>query len=681
MIPPEKEDDQPARSMDQLTPDEKTLLERFLAGAPYRDIGVLQGLTQHELDSFLELLSVIQNGENIPVDWMWQLDYREKPVDPEVFLRDEYYYGKLFPFLFKGWVPELEFVLDPNNRVNEWVISGAIGTGKSSVAVVAQLYKLYHLSLLKNPQAFYGLEPHSMICLGLFNTTLDKTDLTLHYKFQQVLATIPYFRDRFPFVKTKYKRVEDYQIVLPKNIRLISGSNAMHALSLDLYGGILDEQNFREGRNKNPYMESNAYRLYRQTKLRITSRFRSDSPSLLINISSANTMTDFLAEHLEKKADDPRIHVSRFAHWEIKPDDYEGLKPFYVVVGDKHNSSRILKDDDPIPAEQQIVGVPDHPELRQQFTEDIESALRDLAGVDTVGGGRLLPAREKLKDAVAKGELEGLIHPFTKQEPILSLDDPTKLEDLFLPRALIEEVGRGKRLRRHPEAPRYIHVDLAVNGDNAGISMGHVATTSSVQRWDPRSGKKFSMFVPVIEMDFMLRIPPPVLGQIDFGKIVEFIEYLRDSLNIPIGFVSYDGFQSQHSVQILLKNRFTAKVVSVSKKDDAYLMLRQAIMEGRFVCYSYNPFEDELVHLIHDPRKKKVDHMKGRHNDCADSVAGVVIRCMEESSVGSPTQEVLPQDAVFSSLSRRQDGSIKNWALGDYKKPEKRKILDIKSFR
>lgn len=662
-----------------LNPDSRDLLNKFLEAAPYQDIGVLQGLDQKELDSFLSLLRAVTVGESLPLEWMWQLDYTEKPVDPYTFLTDPYYYGKQYESLWEGWIPELLYVLDPKNRIKEWIISGCIGSGKSSKATLAMVYKIYCLSLLRDPQKFFGLLEGSMICIGMFNTTITKTDQTLYYKFNELLYSIPYFRDRFSVVKNRsYKKIDDYQIILPKHIRIVPGSNASHALSLDLYGGILDEQNFREGSKILPYEETRAYDLYRQTTKRIESRFRGDAHSLLINVSSEKTQSDFTVEHIERVQDNPRVHITRFSLWDVNPKRYAGQKRFRVVVGTKYETSKILKLEDPTPLGRDVIEVPE--EHRFSFEQDVEHALRDLAGVAIVGKGKLIPNKEKILSAVESGRSQGLEHPFSVEDIVLSLDDPFIIQDVFLPEKLMEYVGRMRRPIRHPDAVRFLHVDLAVSGDSAGISMGHISSTLSVSRLDGVSGKRVDKYLPVVEMDFMLRIRPPETSQIDFDKILEFVIYLRNALGYPIKLVTYDGYQSVHSIQILTKNGFNCATLSVDRKDEKYVALRQAILEGRFTCYEYAPFVDELAELIHDLKKQKVDHLKGKSKDVSDSVAGVVWNCLAEGSASAPLHPPIPKSVTKSPVMANpipRSRAAGGWQMSDYAQHVGRRVIEL----
>jgi len=287
---------------------------------------------------------------------------------------------------------------------------------------------------------------------------------------------------------------------------------------------------------------------------------------------------------------------------------YSG-KRFFVEVGDFMHPSRII--DSPTSARPEASVVSPPVEHQDEFERDIGGALRDIAGVANIAVAPLIRQRESLRASIDPK----LAHPFTAQQfPISHLDD-IPISRYFLPKQVIQVVQSFPRPRLNPSAPRFIHVDLAESQDAAGIAMGHI---SDVVGTNPR-----------ITLDFKLRLLAPAEGEIDFSKIIDFVLYLFNECGYPIKRVSFDRFQSTHSRQILTKLGFESPHFSVDRTDEAYIVLRSTLYEGRLSTYDYPPFFDELAKLIHDTIKKKVDHPQGGSKDVADSVAGVVAQLTE----------------------------------------------------
>ena len=116
-----------------------------------------------------ELLKYMQGTGSVDLlDDMFAIDYNETPVPPSEFLHSEYYLGSFKDALYPKWKEELLYILDPKNAINEWVVYGSIGTGKTSAACVAQLYKLYVLTCMKSPQDLFGLAPGFPVYFAFF---------------------------------------------------------------------------------------------------------------------------------------------------------------------------------------------------------------------------------------------------------------------------------------------------------------------------------------------------------------------------------------------------------------------------------------------------------------------------------------------------------------------------------
>ena len=56
---------------------------------------------------------------------------------------------------------------------NTLILTGAIGLGKTLVGDLALLYLLYRVLCLKDPYAYYGMQPIDKISISLLNVTID----------------------------------------------------------------------------------------------------------------------------------------------------------------------------------------------------------------------------------------------------------------------------------------------------------------------------------------------------------------------------------------------------------------------------------------------------------------------------------------------------------------------------
>jgi hypothetical protein len=87
--------------------------------------------------------------------------------------------------------------------------------------------------------------------------------------------------------------------------------------------------------------------------------------------------------------------------------------------------------------------------------------------------------------------------------------------------------------------------------------------------------------------------------------------------------VSFDGWQSIDSRQMLRQQGFAVKEVSVDRSEQPYRTLRDLVVARRVRWYRYEPLLQELRGLEW-VRGVKVDHGRGGSKDVADAVAGAV---------------------------------------------------------
>jgi hypothetical protein len=116
---------------------------------------------------------------------------------------------------------------------------------------------------------------------------------------------------------------------------------------------------------------------------------------------------------------------------------------------------------------------------------------------------------------------------------------------------------------------------------------------------------------PVFGVDFMLRInPPKPPKKIAIYKIRNFVIYLVNVIGMKIGKLTYDIFNSEESRQILEEMGFNVGYLSVDRTDKPYLDLVEIMYEKRIKLYDYPILRYELLNLLHDRIRRKVDHPK-----------------------------------------------------------------------
>lgn len=581
----------------------------------------------------------VATGFSPTLEYLSSIDYVETPVPIEQFIEDEFYFGRNCAELFPQWRHDLCEVFKKGSKVVEWILGGAIGTGKTTAAIVGYAYTLYCNLCLRNPHKFYSLMGGNKIVFGIYSVTKVQVKDVGYEKLRGMLERSPFWQKRAVINDRITTRTE----FKGKDIRVVMGSKEFHALGQDMLSFLMDEANFMQqaqGRAVDLATEMDeAYKIYNAARTRMKSRFMQTGgavPGMVFMISSKRQQSSFLEHHIansKRGIEEGTVYHSEYSQWEVKPKKLFTMPTFKVEVGDRIYPSRVLDATDVARQGAQVIDVPG--EYFDDFDRDVNQALRDIAGVATYGMSPLFRNKEPIIDCIT----EDWEHPFTRQELTISVTDDEHTLDSYFLREQVFAIRHSVWVpRRHPGAPRTCHIDIGLSEDAAGIAIGHVAGYRDVKR-QRADRTAYTESVPIIEIDFMLRIVPPKNEEISLPQIYSFLVSLRE-MGLPIMKVTCDGYQSVMLLQLLKKIGFEdTMILSIDRTDEPYLQLRGAVNEGRVRYYAYKPFLLELSDLERDVDKRKVDHPKRNaeggkgSKDVSDAVAGVVTACMTDPLV------------------------------------------------
>jgi hypothetical protein len=272
------------------------------------------------------------------------------------------------------------------------------------------------------------------------------------------------------------------------------------------------------------------------------------------------------------------LYTSRRAIWEVKPPqlycgevfEYEGLQiPIEYQDDFRRNPQRALRD------------------LAARPTQAYCAWFTDLAALEaccTPGGTGVSPVS-------ADGE------------------------------NFLDASGRWRADLRAPDTlPRFLHVDLGLRRDGCGIAMVHC-----------RPGRERPE-EPEVWADVAVRLTAPAGGEVDFARVRELIADLRGR-GFNLAQVSFDGWQSVDSRQILKRQGFRTALVSVDRDLGPYETLKELAHTGRLHFPRYEPLLRELSRLeLVDGRK--VDHPRGGSKDVADALAAATSEAIKAYGVG-----------------------------------------------
>lgn len=588
------------------------------------NLSTLNDLSPEEREYALKILQeVMSTGNSEKLQKLMYEDYEEVPVDIETFLHDKKYLGSglindegtftVFPY----WEDVLKKVFpDPlqPTAYGTLALSGAIGLGKSFVAVLCGLYELYRMLCLKDPYMHYGLQPIDKITFAFMNITIDAAKGVAWDKCQQLLQSSPWFLSKGTLTKSINPEWQP-----PKGIELLYGSQSRHIIGRAVYWCFFDEVSFQPNQDVNKQKEK-AKTLVNTAAARMQSRFMKGekNPTLLVLASSKRTDSSFMETFIEgkRRTESKTVLVVDEPQWVIRTDK-DSPNKFKVAIGNKFLNSEVLPLD--VSDEEvrlmrdrgyRILDVPMG--YYETFRDDIDVALTDIAGISTsnsnkyISGVRLSETKNNtIKNLFTKDVIEVGNGP----------DDKLQYWNFI-------DISRCDPSFKHK--PLYIHMDMSISGDKTGIAGVWTAGKKPPVPGEPPSKELY------YRLAFSVSVKAPKGYQVSFEKNRQFIYWLKDQ-GFNIKGISTDTFQSTDTGQSLQSKGFNYSVISVDRVDSdhickPYQYLRTTIYDKRIVMYEAPLLTEELIGLQRDNNSGKVDHDPSGINskDQADAVCGAV---------------------------------------------------------
>ena len=533
-----------------------------------------------------------------------------------------------------------------------------IGGGKSfelAALLLYPVYKLIHRQIIlkQDPRPHYGLDPGTLISIATVSVRADQAKKVVFGYCLDMISKSPWFREYAPWNPAKKSSLE-----FKAGYEIFPGhSHQSSVIGLQLHTCCIDEANYfmRPDTSGIDY----AREMHDAIEGRILSRF--GRAGFLGIISSRRTVDDFTARRIaevqrSKELQKEIYTVSAKATWDRWPEEpapgaegnpkvktkckwraydadtadwcgeqmaweeakatplvgNKGYVPDIFWTSAEANPEQFLRDHQSVPA------------------EALEPFFRNPACI--TWGPKPNPVRKRVKPT------DWLVKPFS---------------DLFA------EHFYGASDQRYA-----IHVDLALGRrDACGFCMGHQGGWSEVAQGDFATHEEVRRRerAPRIDIDCALSIRAPARAEIIFSRIRELIFWLRDDRLFKIAMVTYDGWQSVDSRQILQSRGVHSELLSLDRalganyihaargqKADAtagYNTLKTAMNEGRVTLPApWVPEEcqdgeglklwadrgDPVALLCTELRRlelvngKKVDHPPNYSKDVSDAVAGVV---------------------------------------------------------
>lgn len=482
------------------------------------------------------------------------------------------------------------------------MITGGIGTGKTTIASIVIPYMAHWTLCLKDPQAHFGLMAGTRIAFMQMSTSGPQAKEVVFGDIKARIDHSPWFQRSYPYDP---KFTNSFRF--PKDIWILPGDSVETTFEgYNILGGIMDEMDSHKITRTRDYADQG----HTTISNRITSRF--GERGFLLLIGQMKKATGFAAKMYKLYKQDPEAYtvlltIWESIGWERWTDPVTGKRDsfWYDVDRFEFSSENLAK----------MVGYPPNIiEVPRTYERDFlyspQKALRDLAGRPPVVAAPFFHDVTKIdlaRDAWCRrtGYDDG---------PVSANG---QLADWFVARNSMKRV---------------CHVDIAYSGDNGdalGLAIGH-APERVVVEGEPK---------PYIVIDLLMRIKAPPGREIFLGDVRRIIYDLIDKRKFNIVKLTTDGFQSTDFRQQVQRRRIFTEVLSTDKSTLPYFDLYDAIMEERIAIPPYmtqlnftepTPIDILRTELsqLQEEDNGKIDHPPDGSKDVADALACVVCSLM-----------------------------------------------------
>ncbi|MGW8177556.1 MAG: hypothetical protein ACWGQW_02005, partial [bacterium] len=349
------------------------------------------------MQAFLAMASSWLEGDASEIEE----NYTSLPVDFHTFVTSKEFLNKEGAL----YDPIMQDLIELNNgSYVEAVLTGGIGSGKTTIALYTNAYQLYLLSCYRNPHKSFNLDPASEIQFIFQSINASLAKQVDYQRFRSMIAAAPYFQQHFRFEKD----IES-KLVFPNRIEVVPVSGMeTAAIGQNVIGGIIDEMNYMAiVENSKANIDGGTYNqaiaLYNSISRRRKSRFMQNGslPGVLCLVSSKRYPGQFTDMKQEEAKTDSTIFVFDKRVWDVKPEDYtQGWFPAFI--GDTKRKPRILDDGEPIRPKDRDLVIQIPVEYKKDFERDILNAMREIAGVSTLATTPFFIETDKVSSCFGK---------------------------------------------------------------------------------------------------------------------------------------------------------------------------------------------------------------------------------------------------------------------------------------
>lgn len=534
--------------------------------------------------------------------------------------------------VYEYWLENLNPRL--SRKTSRAIFRGSTGAGKSTVMNLVLLYKIYLLFMQGSDVAkTLGLMKGTDVYCFYFSVSMTQAKRSGFNQLKSFIDGSEWFNKNFPRDKSI-----DSSIRFPNNFYIEYASGEQHQISLNIWGFILDEANFRKtgsaGEGSTADFDE-VYHLANQLENRLSQRFLRDGIENFFAgyISSASYETAFIQDKGDDYKDDPTAIVLDPVLYKVDPRRYTSNR-FEVFFGFGEVSPCIVEDEnhkESLIRSLRQMSLPDDKietffekvplELQKQFKNNIYLAIQNICGRPTALRGSFVTNYEIIKSSYDST----LLSPFSQ-------DSVTVSNKVDIPVEKLLAIDPGNFL--YPTRPHSLFMDISLQGDYGSLSC---------VRYDGMfGGVKYHSHVFTLEF-----IPPAFPAATDLTKVQNFIIWLAQYINVAA--FGSDNFNSVQIRQEVVKALEIPDVrVSLDSTDLPHLAWLSACVSSRFKMHFYERLDKEIREAVHDLRKRRVVKRKGSSDDQFQTVVGAFYL---SDTIGSTTATIPERVNVVSARS------------------------------
>jgi intein/homing endonuclease len=116
--------------------------------------------------------------------------------------------------------------------------------------------------------------------------------------------------------------------------------------------------------------------------------------------------------------------------------------------------------------------------------------------------------------------------------------------------------------------------------------------------------------LPIYDVELAISIQPSGAYELQISQVRQWIQALKNSHDLNVKAVTYDGQTGFESIELLRKSGIRADTSSVDRSTEAYDTLKEALYDGRLILPPNDILAEELKHLklIKRGEHTKIDH-------------------------------------------------------------------------